>query len=229
MAEKGSGPKCARPGCERIPKAGTECFAHRGRKPKPPRKGCDFPGCENLQYRSSGLCYLHSIQRGKGEELRPVGLRGTDPKDDPPCLAPGCLRVPVIDGLCRVDWERSQDLPGAIPPEVPTGLTPCPVWGCERLKRARHVVCNVHRTRAKRFSLPPHVYRDMVNSGCEICGSLERMAIDHDHDCCPKAATSCGKCIRGALCGNCNNMLGHGKTPETLRRGADYLERFKTS
>jgi hypothetical protein len=34
-----------------------------------------------------------------------------------------------------------------------------------------------------------------------------RFHFDHDHACCPGAVT-CGKCIRGLVCGGCNRSLG---------------------
>lgn len=72
--------------------------------------------------------------------------------------------------------------------------------------------------------------------GCAICGTTAggfrnaytgkgRLAIDHDHNCCPKKK-ACGKCIRGLLCQPCNTTLGRMKdSPALLRRAADYLER----
>ena len=72
--------------------------------------------------------------------------------------------------------------------------------------------------------------------GCAICnkalpnpGSEEAykfgMSIDHDHACCPSNQT-CGKCIRGLLCRDCNLMVGHAKdSPETLKKAVEYIQR----
>lgn len=51
---------------------------------------------------------------------------------------------------------------------------------------------------------------------CKLCKyspeDLRDLHIDHDHNCCPKTTPggmhSCGNCIRGLVCKNCNMMLG---------------------
>jgi Recombination endonuclease VII len=78
---------------------------------------------------------------------------------------------------------------------------------------------------------------DLQGGRCACCGDeldidlrprpgrLSRVHVDHDHSCCA-GARSCGKCVRGILCVNCNAMLGRAKDdPERLRSGAEYLER----
>ena len=62
---------------------------------------------------------------------------------------------------------------------------------------------------------------------CAICEAPpkgdRRLAIDHDHSCCP-GERSCGECVRGLLCSNCNTMLGFAKdNTKTLLAAADYL------
>lgn len=66
---------------------------------------------------------------------------------------------------------------------------------------------------------------------CNIPSSECRLplAVDHDHSCCLSRGgkrRTCGNCVRGLICENCNRAIGlmH-DSPERLRRAAEYLQR----
>lgn len=62
---------------------------------------------------------------------------------------------------------------------------------------------------------------------CDICGDATELHVDHDHKCCP-GKYSCGQCVCGFLCNNCNNGLGRFKDdPNRLRKAAEYIERTR--
>lgn len=68
------------------------------------------------------------------------------------------------------------------------------------------------------------------NYGCAVCGGLnlngKALTVDHDHKCC-SGRGSCGKCVRGLLCANCNTGVGMmADSPQRLRDAADYLEKY---
>lgn len=60
---------------------------------------------------------------------------------------------------------------------------------------------------------------------CAICGVPEsssvKLHIDHDHSCCP-GNTSCGTCVRGLLCFNCNSGIGQFKEDLRLLDNAKF-------
>jgi len=63
-----------------------------------------------------------------------------------------------------------------------------------------------------------------AKQGCQVCGSFERLCIDHDHSCCP-GKHGCEKCVRGVLCNDCNTILGRARdNPDRLHALAVYLE-----
>ena len=69
---------------------------------------------------------------------------------------------------------------------------------------------------------------ELQGNACAVCRTpltlLDRFTIDHDHACCDSIQT-CGKCIRGILCVNCNAGLGNFMDDADLMRLAiDYLE-----
>lgn len=84
---------------------------------------------------------------------------------------------------------------------------------------------------ARKFGISIDKLREMEDEQggrCAICGESEvagrRMAVDHDHDCCP-GKESCGECVRGLLCKRCNQGLGHFRDdPKLLISAARYLE-----
>jgi hypothetical protein len=64
---------------------------------------------------------------------------------------------------------------------------------------------------------------------CYLCGDplpdgRARVAVDHDHRCCPRKK-SCEYCRRGLACNRCNLLIGWAKDdPQLLRLIADNLE-----
>lgn len=83
----------------------------------------------------------------------------------------------------------------------------------------------------KHYSITEDEYQAILKTqggvcyGCDRAPGVRRLAVDHDHSCCP-GRISCGLCVRGLLCKKCNfDVLGHlGDSPDRLRRLADYVE-----
>ena len=82
--------------------------------------------------------------------------------------------------------------------------------------------------RMKRYNLSEDEYKKLIqknNGNCWICNIEKATCIDHDHSCCPGKSYSCGKCIRGYLCINCNNAIGRLKdNVEILENAIQYLQ-----
>jgi hypothetical protein len=65
---------------------------------------------------------------------------------------------------------------------------------------------------------------------CYLCdepldfGKKRGVHVDHDHNCC-RGKRSCGTCIRGLACADCNTGVGlFGDDPDRMRKVADNLE-----
>lgn len=100
----------------------------------------------------------------------------------------------------------------------------CTISNCDN-EWSTSAVCKKHRAQIEKYHLSP-VQLDMVlRTGCLICGTFEKLTIDHDHKCCPRNG-SCGSCVRGALCNGCNVALGaFNDDIEKLRAAITYLSR----
>ncbi len=85
-----------------------------------------------------------------------------------------------------------------------------------------------NQRRARQYSINVETLNLMLKKGCEICGSHERLCIDHDHSCCPKNSVTCGQCVRGILCDPCNKAIGIMEDNiENLMRAVKYLQKNK--
>lgn len=76
-------------------------------------------------------------------------------------------------------------------------------------------------TTLRMYSMTLTQYRGMLavyDGNCWLCknpetyidpqtGSIQRLKVDHNHSCCPEQGRSCGNCIRGLLCRECNSRV----------------------
>lgn len=80
-------------------------------------------------------------------------------------------------------------------------------------------------------------YNKMLQSQnyvCAICHGVNKttgkdLFVDHDHACCP-GGRSCGSCVRGLLCNDCNLSIGRmDDDPTRLVKAAQYILDFRQS
>lgn len=88
-------------------------------------------------------------------------------------------------------------------------LTPELYWAIHAAQGGACAICQ--RAKGRPLNAPPG-------------NKAKRLAVDHDHRCCPKTPT-CGTCTRGLACSTCNKrVLGHLRDdPDAFLRGAEYL------
>ena len=83
------------------------------------------------------------------------------------------------------------------------------------------------------YNLTIEQYNKMLidQSGrCDICETQithdRYFDVDHNHNCC-NGYKSCGKCVRGLICFNCNSILGHSKENiNILEKTISYIKKY---
>jgi hypothetical protein len=104
-------------------------------------------------------------------------------------------------------------------------------WQKKNPERTKYLSRKSH---LKKYNLTPEQYDKILilqNNKCLICKKdasnfTKSLHVDHDHKCCA-GKESCGNCVRGLLCNNCNTILAHCKDNiETLESVIDYLRRW---
>lgn len=92
--------------------------------------------------------------------------------------------------------------------------------------------CHFAKKLRRQYQLTPEAYDGILLSqggACAICKQPpdgKRLSVDHDHSCCPGDVT-CGECVRGLLCDNCNWWLGLiDDDLSRLTEAENYLRRY---
>lgn len=225
---------CAFSGCSRGRMGVNFCIAHSSQA----RRGsaltqlpavawtaspCRGPECNQPPVNSSELCITHVNQMRRRGYLttahwRPVGAH-------PPRTS--FLRDEMGRKKCSVcaGWFP-EDFFGNKPRKNSSsdGLASC----CRG--------CMSKRGRAKRYGVTPQRIDELLAEQGYLCPVCERdisgdFVVDHDHSCClGNRAPTCGRCIRGLLCGSCNTAIGMlGDSASRARSAADYLGRCANS
>ena len=148
------------------------------------------------------------------------------------CSQTGCGRPSRSRGLCSAHYFRFRNgipMDKPIRARAPGRAAPadglCSHPGCGRPHK-QCGFCAKHENIRWRYGLTPAEYEALGNA-CRVCGSADDQVVDHDHACCPDKR-SCGKCVRGLLCGPCNKAAGFLRDdPVRARALADYLEGSK--
>lgn len=81
----------------------------------------------------------------------------------------------------------------------------------------------------KRYGLTTEKFVQLLEAQGRACGMCrvpfeagQKICVDHDHACCPGEKASCGRCVRGLLCNDCNTALGQIERKYEMARG--YLD-----
>jgi hypothetical protein len=90
--------------------------------------------------------------------------------------------------------------------------------------------------RKTKYNITTEEFLEKLNNQNHKCGACETdtpgvkgktWCIDHDHSCCDDKKKTCGKCVRGILCHQCNFILGLAKDNKyTLLGLINYLDKY---
>ena len=229
---------CSVPECDRETRTDGFCNRHYQRMRingttdllKP---ACSLEGCDTRPWRE-GLCQMHWARRdqfGDPRAMRECTIEGCT-RDAPPGKRGWCV-LHYTRWIRRGDVGQAASCFFEPPREPAEGHRWCntcraelPLKDFQRdgktasgYARFCRDCCRDRRV-ADDYGISPAMYRSLLDEQggvCRICGkpetgrhqsgTLRRLAVDHDHKCCP-GKKSCGKCVRGLLCGRCNSAIG---------------------
>jgi hypothetical protein len=201
---------------------------------------CAIDGCEKPTRRKTGggMCVMHAAR------LLRTGTTGTVESSvappNSPCVVCGEIvqggtgRRKHCSGACQmVDSRHKGSRPDSFNCRLCGRDVDMTRRSGGRLPRTDTIWCrecgreSPEALRFKRYGVTPERYLAALVDGCEICGDKpESLHVDHNHACCGKKFRTCGKCVRGFLCGPCNRGLGIFQDDlARLNAASDYLSR----
>lgn len=172
---------------------------------------CKFDGCKR-RHREIGYCHSHAAQYRRGGKLKPLHHRSIKARERD---AQGRKHCYVCDR-----WLHESNY-------YETGVKGGPLFrtckGCMAVdKRLRRY----NMTREQLWG--KCVDQDWKCGVCR-CNLPGDYQVDHDHSCCDTGSASCGDCVRGLLCRQCNAGLGSFRDdPQLLALAAEYLAKWAT-
>lgn len=185
---------------------------------------CSFQDCDRESV-SGLLCHTHDMQMRTRGYLTPIGTspRGNPPGTEP-CKADACETRASDLGYCSTHYQSYRN------GKLGKVRNLCAVYKCPGESTYTNL-CSRHNYKMRTYGLDFKSLTELLQSGkCHSCGrevSPTSVHIDHDHLCCP-SNTSCGACVRGALCRECNQGIGFlGDTSESVQGAVEYLKRFE--
>lgn len=223
-----------------------------------PRPGCDFPGCgrphDSKGYCTG---HYNQIRKGHplrslpgrnppGTKCSASGEGWRCDQDARPFSERCQFHIEQLSrlGEVRARVRRTSEEVAARDPEGRKQCLRCGEWkDGQGFYEAIHtsdgrqpdcIECYLWRNTMRNFNMTREEYEALLESQggvCAVCSDApgwRRLSVDHDHSCCPDSGKSCGKCVRGILCGKCNSALGNADDDvERLRALIAYLESWK--
>lgn len=224
---------CEVSGCERKFYAKGHCRLHydRARRGQPleappryiPGRICSHPGC-GKPYSSKGLCETHyRLQLYKGKPCRYEGC------DNPAGWGGKCKFHVVQENIATYAAIGGSRRPNCSPEARDVNghkeCSTCVEWLPEEnfYTNTRHADgleyfckrCQKLERVEKNYKLSAADIDEMFEKQSGTCGICPKSlgdtwVVDHDHKCCNiKGQKTCGDCVRGLLCSQCNIRLGH--------------------
>lgn len=170
--------------------------------------------------------------------------------EKPICSESDCEIAAAARGFCKRHYGIAYRA-GSLPPngwhrlsdiDVQARLATCSVCGPVKIRSrgsGKGYECMTSRRKWRKSVTPETRRREALQakygigaiaeitsdeSTCPICLRVDlEMHVDHDHLCCP-GKTTCGRCIRGYICRDCNLGLGRfSDSPERLLMAIAYL------
>lgn len=201
------------------------------REGKPCKANDMSVSCDRLAI-VKGWCKPHYYQEYHGKPIKPLKTK----MPDTPCPFPGCEWTGLGGNYCtghKQQIRRGVDLKTLerrINPLLRNDLgekccTTCRVWKpeCDFTKASKASdglsgdcsLCKNRGGQDRKYNLGGGGFERMLDAQggvCALCKLPEitgkSLHVDHDHECCPERARSCGGCVRGLLCHSCNTTLG---------------------